>query len=173
MPRRARTTVLVVHVLAASAWIGIDVLVAVLVGVGALSSDAQARGVAYVALGSFVVVPMLVAALATLVSGVVLSVGTPWGLARHWWVLVKLVLAVAMSVAIVTALAPSMPGVVAVGETWLAGGDAQAMTTAAFPPIVSLTALSLATWLAVWKPSARTPWARPRARARAERTSAA
>jgi hypothetical protein len=38
-----------------------------------------------------VIVPL---AIATLVTGLVVSLGTKWGLARHWWVLVSLALSV-------------------------------------------------------------------------------
>jgi hypothetical protein len=40
---------------------------------------------------SFVVWPMLVSGLVCLATGLLLGLGTKWGLLRYWWVLVKLV----------------------------------------------------------------------------------
>src|SRR3954467_4596335 len=60
---RTRKLTLLVHLLSAGAWIGIDVMVGVLVGVGWFADDPAQRGAAYQALGWFVVWPMLTAAL--------------------------------------------------------------------------------------------------------------
>jgi hypothetical protein len=158
--RRARTLVLIVHIVAAAAWIGIDVLVAVLVGTGALAADPAVRGLAYQALATFVVVPMAAAALLTLISGVVLGLGTRWGLVRYWWVAVKLVMNVVLAVLIVAVLRPGMSAVGAAGEEIVVAGSTDAdLSFLVFPPTVSLTVLTLAVVLAVAK-----PWGRLRSR---------
>ncbi len=154
-----RKAVLVVHVLSSGAWIGIDVLVAVLVLAGWFGQGSTA-GLAYRALGTFVVVPMLVAGLACLGSGLLLGLGTRWGLVRYRWVLVKLVITVVLCVLIVVALRPGMGEVAAHGQALAAGVDDGAeVGWLFFPPAVSLTALSFATVLAVVK-----PWGRVRRR---------
>ena len=59
---------------------------------GLTSRGAQMVRSAYLAMeltARFVIVPL---ALASLLSGLVQSLGTPWGLLRHYWVLVKLLL---------------------------------------------------------------------------------
>ena len=158
--RRARTAVLIVHVLAASAWIGIDVLVAVLVGVGSLAPEPGLRGLAYQALATFVVIPMASAAILTLVSGIVLGVGSRWGLVRYWWVGVKLVLTVVMLTLIVVLLRPGMSEVGAAGVALVTDGETAAdLSFLVFPPAVSLSMLTLAVVLAVAK-----PWGRVRER---------
>lgn len=163
LSQRTRRTALVVHILAAGIWVGIDVLVAVLVTVGRLAGDDRTRGLAYQALGTFVVMPMLVAGLLCLVSGIILGLGTKWGLTRYWWVLAKLVMNVTLCVLIVIALRPGMPEVVDAGEAIAAGGTTDTdLSSLFFPPIVSLSLLSLATWLSVFK-----PWGRRRQRGRA------
>ena len=60
LTRRWRRVTLVTHIVAAGAWIGIDVIVAVLVLVGWFSNDVEVRSLAYRALAEFVVWPMLV-----------------------------------------------------------------------------------------------------------------
>jgi hypothetical protein len=53
-------------------------------------------------------VPLVLAAPLT---GILLGIGTPWGLARHYWVLAKLVLTIAVATAAVFVLRPgTQPG---------------------------------------------------------------
>ena len=159
MGRRLRRSVLVLHILSAGSWIGIDVLVAVLVHLGSTADPATAA-LAYRALGTFVVWPMLGAALMTLASGLLLGLGTKWGLARYWWVLVRLAITLALTLLIVVALRPSLPEAIEHGEQLAAGLDpTHDVSDLACPPIVSLVALSFATTL-----SAFTPWGRVRRR---------
>jgi hypothetical protein len=158
--QRARRIVLVVHILAAGAWVGIDVLVGVFVIAGWVGDDMATRGVAYQALGLFVVWPMLTAGLLSLGSGVLLGLGSKFGLVRYWWVAVKLVINVVLCVLIVVLLQPGLADVASYGRTLSAGGSpSQDVSQLFFPPAVSLTALSLATLLAVFK-----PWGRIRRR---------
>jgi hypothetical protein len=56
-------------------------------------------------LAETVLVPLAVAALAT---GVLLGLGTPWGLTRHAWVLTKLALTTGTATAAVFVLRPAL-----------------------------------------------------------------
>src|SRR5437879_10232230 len=76
MSRGIRRTILVTHLVSAGAWIGIDVIVGVLVLAGRFGGDTATRGIAYQALGMFVVWPMLISGLTCLVSGLVLGMAT-------------------------------------------------------------------------------------------------
>jgi hypothetical protein len=157
--RRWRMATLVLHIVAAGAWIGIDVIVAVLVFTGWFSDDVAVRSLAYQALATFVVWPMLTAGLVSLVTGVVLGLGTKWGLVRYWWVAVKLVLNLVLCTLILVLLQPGMDEVARYGEDLLAGAaDPSTVSQLFFPPAVSLSTLALATVLAVFK-----PWGRIRA----------
>lgn len=168
---RTRRAVLVVHLIAAAAWIGVDVIVAVLVGVGSASGDPATRGLAYQALGTFVVTPMLGAALLCLATGLLLGLATRWGLTRYWWVLVKLVLTVLLCVLIVVALRPRLPEVATAGAAIAAGRDPDAeLASLVFPPAVSLSLLSLAVVLSVYQPWGRVR--RPRGGRRSARPAA-
>lgn len=159
LSRRWRRTTLVVHLVSAGAWIGIDVIVAVLVGTGWFADDVQTRSVAYRALATFVVWPMLTSGLVCLVTGLLLGLGTKWGLVRYWWVAVKLALNLVLCTLIVVVLQPGMDAVDAYGRDLLTGSpDRSRVVTLFFPPAVSLTTLALATTLAVFK-----PWGRIRA----------
>jgi len=160
--RRTRKAVLTLHILAVSTWVGVDVIVAVLVLTGWLSGDPMTRGLAYQALGTFVVWPMLTAGLLSLVTGVVLGLGSKYGLVRYWWVAVKLVLDVVLCTLILVALQPGLGDVAEYGRD-LAAGTAvdRDVSDLFFPPAVSLSALTFATVLSVAK-----PWGRLRRRER-------
>ena len=105
-----------------------------------------------------IVWPMLIAGLTSLVTGLLLGMATKWGLVRYWWVVVKLFLNLLLCTLILVALEPGMAEVRAYGEALSAGGtpDDVVVSQVFFPPAVSLTALSLATVLAVMKPWGRT-----------------
>ena len=92
MSRRLRRAVLVVHIAAVGGWIGMDLVLAVLSLRAWLAGSAQDRAVSMQALELFGIVPMISLAVLSLVSGVVLSLGTKYGLFRYWWVVVKLVI---------------------------------------------------------------------------------
>lgn len=156
LSRVSRRVLLVAHIASAGTWIGIDVVVAVLVLTGRFSGDDQLRSLAYRALAAFVVWPTLVSGLLCLATGVILALGTKWGLLRYWWVAAKLALNVVLCTLIIVALQPAMPEVDAYGRELLTGmPDPARMTDMFYPPAVSLTALTLATILAVFKPWGR------------------
>lgn len=162
LPLGVRRATLVVHIVAAGSWIGIDVLVAVLVTAGWFASDPATRGIAYQALGTFTVWPMLASGLVCLASGLLLGLGTKWGISRYWWVLVKLALTIMLCTLIVFALRPDMGAVVQGGRDIAAtGATTTELTALFFPPAVSLSLLSVAVALSVFK-----PWGRVRRRGR-------
>jgi hypothetical protein len=154
--KNARRVTLVVHILAAGAWIGIDVVVGVLVVAGWFTTNPSIQGLAYQALGTFSVGPMLSAGLICLASGVLLGLGTRFGLVKYWWVAVKLAMNLILCFLIVFALRPGMADVVEHGRTLVSGGESQLdVANLFFPPVVSLSALTIATVLAVFKPWGR------------------
>jgi hypothetical protein len=147
---------LVTHIVSAGAWIGIDVIVAVLVLTGWFADDLALRSLAYQALATFVVWPMLTAGLVSLATGLILGLATTWGLLRYWWVAVKLALNLVLCTLIVLVLQPGMDEVAGYGRELLTGSpDPTTVSSLFFPPAVSLTALTLATVLAVFKPWGR------------------
>lgn len=158
MRPRTRKGVLVAHIVAAGAWIGLDVMLGVLVFTPLLTSDTAVAALCYQAM-PMLFWPILASALLSLVTGVVLGVGTHHGLVRHRWVLVKLVLNVVLTALVVLLLGPAMDDAAEAGRRLAAGvaagGDLSGLV---FPPIVSGTSLVVATVLAVFK-----PWGRVRA----------
>lgn len=79
------------------------------------------RSLAYRALATFVVWPMLITGLVSLASGLVLGLGTPWGLLRYWWVAAKLALNLVLCTLILLVLQPGMDQVDRYGQDLLTG----------------------------------------------------
>src|ERR671916_3359683 len=92
---------LTAHLTFSVGWIG-AVIAYLALGVSAVTSqDAQAIRAAWIAMeltGWLVIVPL---ALAALLTGLVMSLITPWGLFRHYWVLIALVLTILATVVLV------------------------------------------------------------------------
>jgi hypothetical protein len=92
MPPALRKFVLAVHLTVSVGWVG-AVAAYIPFDVATIAArDAQATRAAYLAMESIsrsVIVPL---ALASLLTGLVVALGTKWGLFRHYWVLISLVL---------------------------------------------------------------------------------
>jgi hypothetical protein len=92
MPPALRKFVLAVHLTVSVGWIGAVAGYIALDVASAASEDAGMLRVAYLGMdriARYVIVPLAVAALVT---GLVVSLWTKWGLFRHYWVLISLVL---------------------------------------------------------------------------------
>lgn len=90
MTPRVRKFALAAHVAVSVGWAGAVLVFVALSAVGLGSPDvATVRGVYLVMLpaAELVLVPLAFASLAT---GIVQSLGTSWGLLRHYWVVIKL-----------------------------------------------------------------------------------
>src|ERR671927_182347 len=84
----------------------------------------------------------LMAGLVCLASGVVLGLGTKWGLVRYWWVAIKLALNVLLTALVPVALRPEVIEKAEQGRQFVAGeAAALAVGDLIFPPIVSPTLL--------------------------------
>jgi hypothetical protein len=156
-----RKLALTMHVSASVGWLG-GVCAFLVLAVAALTSeDAQTVRAAYLAMeliGRYGLVPL---ALASLVTGLVQSLGTTWGLFRHYWVLFKLLINVFATIVLLmymqtlsdlAELAADQradPGLVRSGSPLLHAGAA-------------LLLLLTATTLAVFKPRGLTPYGRRR-----------
>lgn len=88
----ARKFALATHLSLSVGWIGAAVAYLALALAAQTSGSAETVRSAWIAMelvGWYVIVPL---AVASLVTGVVMAVGTSWGLLRHYWVLFSLVL---------------------------------------------------------------------------------
>ncbi len=89
-----RKFALTTHIALSVGWIGAVLAYLVLVVAAMTRQETQTLRAAWIAMeliGWYLIVPL---ALASLLTGFVMSLGTPWGLFRHYWVLISLVLTV-------------------------------------------------------------------------------
>lgn len=150
---RARKGFLVLHIVAAAAWFGIDLALGILVVRALLTVDPAVASTSLLALELFAIWPMFGASVVCLASGAVLGLGSRYGLVRYWWVAVKLAINLLMSALIVIALRPSVAEAADIAER-LAAGDPTAVVPAdlLFPVLVAPTLLLTAYLLSVFKP---------------------
>jgi hypothetical protein len=97
MISRMRKLALTIHISVSVGWIGAVLAYLVLVVAAMTGQDLKLRAawIAMELIGWYLLVPF---AFAALVTGLVMALGTPWGLFRHYWVLISLGLTVVAAV---------------------------------------------------------------------------
>ena len=98
MTSRIRKAALTAHITSTLSWLGAIAGFLALAIAGIRSNDMQLVRSTYLAMeliGWYVLVPLCVASLLT---GLIMSLGTTWGLFRHYWVVIKFVITVVSSV---------------------------------------------------------------------------
>lgn len=114
LPMRARRLVLTLHVVTSVGWLGLSLANLVLV-VTALTTDDPARQhAAYLAIGMVADVLLLPISLTAFGTGLALSLFTHWGLFRHRWIVIKLVLTLVAVLLTPFSLLPGLHETVAV-----------------------------------------------------------
>jgi len=157
MPHRIRNLVLTLHVVISVGWIGIEAGLLALGLTSLYTRDPEVLWTAYVAIGLFGRIFIVPVSIGALVTGVLLSIGTPWGLLRHYWVLIKFVPTVALTAGGILVLNQRLQEAV----TWVSGIPGDALTSAYVGTLrfqvvvavsVALLLLITATTLSVYKP---------------------
>ena len=150
MSAGVRKFALAAHLTLSVGWVG-GVVAYLALGVSAVTSnDVQKVRAAWVAMdliGWYALVPFAVAAL---LSGLVMSLGTPWGLFRHYWVVVTLVLTVLCTVVLVLHM-PSVSSLATLASE-ADSSHLQSLGGDLFHPSVGLLVLLVVTALNVYKP---------------------
>ena len=167
MTPRLRKLSLTVHIATSLGWLGAVAAFLALAIVGLATEDLQSARAAYLAteiVSWLVIVPLSFAAL---LSGLVQSWGTAWGLLRHYWVTIKLLLTTLATIVLLvhtqvidhvaaTAGQPSLP------LEPLSGMRTQLVVDAGAAILILLAT----TALAVYKPRGLTRYGQRKARAR-------
>ncbi|WP_298561487.1 DUF2269 domain-containing protein [Streptomyces luteogriseus] len=153
LSRPARRTVLVVHVTVSASWLGLSLGLLALGATAASTGSAVTVEASVRAMKLFADRLLLPVAFLTLLSGLLLSLGTKWGLARYRWVYTKFWLTLATTTATVFAL---RPGVNSAVTAVAAGGPLPDAGDVLFGPVVSLSAYVFMTAISVLKPWGKT-----------------
>lgn len=149
LQRPTRRGILIAHVAASVGWLGLTLCLLTLAISGATTASPATAEAAYRAMklfGDWLLIPL---ALTTLATGLVMSLGTSWGLARHRWVMVKFWITLVATIASMFAFRAG------INEAYLAvaGGEPVPDPTGLlFPPSVSLALYLFVTTVSILKP---------------------
>lgn len=159
MPAALRKAGLTIHVVSSVGWLGgVVAFLALAVAGVAVDDPATVRSV-YVAmevLGVAVLVPL---SLASFASGLAQSLGTSWGLLRHYWVIVKLAMTVLATVILLLYL-PTLRLLDAAARSPSPADDQRLLPSPS--PVLhaggAVAVLLIAAVLSVYKPKGLTPY---------------
>jgi hypothetical protein len=168
MSPRLRKLALTAHVTSSVGWLGAVAGFLALAVAGLASDDAESVRAAYLMMeliGWFVIVPLAVASLLT---GLAQSLGTHWGLFRHYWVLAKLLINLFATIVLLLYMQTLGELADVAAEEPLSGGDLSGLRSPS--PVlhagVALLLLLTAATLAVYKPRGMTPYGQRKQRER-------
>lgn len=169
-----RRFVLTAHIASSVGWLGAVAAFLALAVVGLTGDDVELLRGAYLAMEPITRFALVPLALASLGTGIVQSLGTHWGLFRHYWVLVKFVLAIVAALVLLryTQTIGHLAATAADGTT--PAGELRALAAS---PVVhaagGLAVLLTTTVLSVYKPRGMTRYGRRRRRrgARSDRAT--
>jgi hypothetical protein len=160
----ARKWILIFHIFCGVGWMGVDIALFLLLLHARTTSNVTEAVTGYTAVTLIVPAAVPLLCLGVLASGLVLGWGTAWGVLRNWWVFIKLVLSLVMTVLVFTALLPAVHGIPDLASLPTAEAVRERLGPAGvalmFPPIVSFLLLGVAVVLSIFKPRGATPWSR-------------
>lgn len=162
MKAPVRKLVLLLHIMSAGIWLGLDVAMAFAIFTALNTDDRQLAAALFQALETITVVPLLSTGVVCLITGLFLGWGSRYGIVRYWWVLIKIVLNLILTALVLLSLQSGVQEVGEYGARLITDPTATTdLSNIVYPPIVSPTALTIAMLLAVFK-----PWGRIRKRSR-------
>ncbi|MEW9671586.1 DUF2269 domain-containing protein [Ammoniphilus sp. 3BR4] len=158
MTPRLRKFALTTHITSSVGWLGAVISYLSLAVVTRTNQDVQMVRAAYFALEPitlYVIVPL---SFTSLLTGLVMSLGTSWGLFRHYWVVFKLLLTVFATVILLgfTQTLNSMVAVASDPTTSII--ELRAMGAGLGHAVGALIVLLVITILSVYKPRGITPY---------------
>ena len=161
MTPNLRKFALIAHITSSVGWLGAVVSFLTLAINGLITKDDQVVRAIYIAMDFtawFVIVPL---AIASLVTGLVQSLGTTWGLFRHYWILTKFFITILATALLMVHTKPI--GVLAAAAkegTKLSGALHGLQIQLVGDAVAAIALLILATTLSVYKPWGLTAYGR-------------
>ncbi|WP_437719525.1 hypothetical protein [Sorangium sp. So ce448] len=161
-----RKLALTAHVTSSVGWLGSVAAFLALAIAGLTWQEAPTVRAAYLAMDLITWLVIVPLSLASLLTGVVQSLGTPWGLLRHYWVMFKLLLTVVATGVLLLHTRPIHYVASVAAETALSGRDLrQVRIQLVADATAALVTLLVATALSVYKPRGVTRYGRREQRA--------
>ena len=152
-----RKLALAAHITSSVGWLGAVACFLALAVAALTNRDPQMVRAAYFAMeltGWFVIVPL---SFASPLTGLVQSLGSTWGLFRHYWVLVKFLITIPCTVVLLLHMQPTGRLARAAVDTTLSSAGLHGLQIQlAADAVAALVVLLVATTLAVYKPAGMT-----------------
>jgi uncharacterized membrane protein len=161
MTPRLRKFALTAHVTSSVGWLGAVAAFLALAVVGLTSQDAQTVRGAYLVMEPAAWLVLVPLAFASLLTGIVMSLGTTWGLLRHYWVLFKLLITV-FAITILLIYMGTFRYLAGVAADPSADLRMVRNPSPTLHAALALLVLLVAAVLAVYKPRGMTPYGRRR-----------
>jgi hypothetical protein len=158
-----RKLMLTVHVTSSVGWLGAIVAYIALNAPVYLSDDEQTVRAAYLMMEPVLRYALIPLAAVALVTGIVQALGTPWGLLRHYWVKISLVLTALAFVVLMLHL-PAVEAMAAVAAD--PAGDVDQLGGDLFHAVGGLVVLLVPLALNIYKPRGLTRYGWRRAQDR-------
>ena len=165
---RVRRLLLLCHVVSSVGWFGAAAAFAGLVFAALRTADAQVARAAVLSMEPIMWLAIVPLALASLLTGLIQSLASHWGLVRHYWVVYKLVLTL-LATAILLVNTRTIAELVQAART-AEGGDLGGLKRQTVHASLGMLVLLLTTVLGAYKPKGVTRYGW---RKQHERTSAA
>ncbi len=153
-----RKFALAVHLTLSVGWIGAVAAYLALDIAASTSTDVQTLRAAYLGMELIAGNAIIPLALASLLTGLVMSLGTKWGLFRHYWVLISLLLTVIATVVLLveTQIISYFADIAADPTT--SGDDLRALGSTLVHSVGGTVVLLVILVLNVYKPRGMTRW---------------
>jgi hypothetical protein len=158
MPPGIRKLALATHLTVSVGWLGAVVAYLVLDLTVAISQDPQVVRSAWIAMGLVISSAIVPLALASLITGLVMALGTKWGLFRHWWVLSSLVLTIVATGVLLSELGVVTRLAAVAADPTISAEDLLALPPTLLHSVGGLAVLLVVQVLNVYKPPGLTPY---------------
>ncbi len=156
-----RKFALTAHVVSSVGWLGAVASVLVLAIAGLIGDDDQMVRSVYLAIDLTTWFVIVLLAFASLLTGLVVALGTQWGLFRHYWVLVKFMLTILATMLLLLHTQPIGRLAAVARETTIGGADMRALQIQIVGDAgAALLALLVNVTLSIYKPGGMTAYGR-------------
>ena len=158
MPPALRKFALAIHLTTSVGWIGAVVgylALDVTVAIGEDPSVVRAAWIGMDLLVSWAIVPL---AFASLVTGLVMALGTRWGLFRHWWVLISFLLTLGATGVLLSETRVIADGAAMATDPATSADELLALPSTLPHSVGGLVVLLAVQVLNVYKPNGLTPY---------------
>jgi hypothetical protein len=151
----------ILHIAVSVGWLGASLCLLVLGLTARLTKDPATANVGYRAMAILAGTLEVPVSLMSLLTGLVLAIGRPWGLTSHYWILAKLVLTLAAVPLAIFALPALIGQAVAAQSAGSPGLDVPTANNLVIAPSVAVTLYTAIVAISVLKPWGRIRRRRP------------